>query len=115
MLIDDSEYIDSSEESSTIPDSVLRPRSYCNNCKRKFSSQNNTCYSIIPHIHTTKDIIGRYNFKFVMGTKVEPECNEEVYLCHECSNYLTTRSKEANKACNIWPSYVWYLIQSTEI
>lgn len=89
--------------------------SQCDNCHRCQYIRNDTImnsYNLTLHSHERNVIKKRQAFRFVNCSTTR---TDNVILCHECSCYLTDNTREAKEYKNIWPSFIWYIINNKDV
>ena len=92
----------------------------CKNCRRKqignLDEFERDVYGLQFSVHIRKHLKARHFYRSIIVTKNGDKANDEILLCHQCSEFLSNEdNKEAKKFKNIWPGYMWKFLSDQEL
>ena len=92
----------------------------CNNCWRKqirnLHGLDREIYELQFTSHIRKNLIGRRKYRTVAVTTKGPTANDEIILCHQCTEFLSNKEyKECRAFENVWPGFIWKVLSNKDI
>ena len=87
----------------------------CENCHRRVIDNCDSFYAIDLKPISSNTVIHKSRIRFVRSTRRNTE-PVQYQVCEQCKEHLTNRSIDvAMEPKNMWPAFIWNMLQSTEI